>query len=123
MAVHLLVLPCEDAGLEIIGLGPNPVPDLDDVTRRLEPLTGWRGVPVSGFIPARRFFESLAERRFPTFATVRPPEQLDYLPVSWLSRSMNCSTHWILPAEIRGDRSRGIGAAAVWVIPFTNHPD
>ncbi|HEV8125808.1 MAG TPA: phenylalanine 4-monooxygenase [Gemmatimonadales bacterium] len=67
-------------GLKTIGLGPNRVPDLDEVNRRLGPLTGWRAVPVSGFIPARRFFESLAERRFPTTVTVRPREQLDYLP-------------------------------------------
>jgi len=68
------------AGMDIIGLRPDRVPDLDEVNRRLEPLTGWQAVPVSGFIPARRFFEALAERRFPTTVTVRPREQLDYLP-------------------------------------------
>jgi phenylalanine-4-hydroxylase len=67
-------------GMETIGLRPDLVPDLNDVNARLEPLTGWNAVPVSGFLPARQFFESLAGRRFPTTVTVRPREQLDYLP-------------------------------------------
>ena len=67
-------------GAAAIGLQPDSVPDLDDVNRRLAALTGWAAVPVVGFIPARRFFECLAERRFPTTVSVRPREQLDYLP-------------------------------------------
>jgi phenylalanine-4-hydroxylase len=67
-------------GAEAIGLRPDSVPDLEDVNRRLDALTGWNAVPVVGFIPARRFFECLAERRFPTTVTLRPRSQLDYLP-------------------------------------------
>jgi phenylalanine-4-hydroxylase len=67
-------------GLDAIGLREDRVPDLDDVNRRLAPRTGWRAVPVDGFLPAGEFFASLARREFPTTVTVRPPEQLDYLP-------------------------------------------
>jgi phenylalanine-4-hydroxylase len=67
-------------GLELVGLQPDTVPDLLEVSRRLEPLTRWRAIPVSGFLPAGTFFESLATRRFPTTVTVRPRQQLDYLP-------------------------------------------
>jgi phenylalanine-4-hydroxylase len=67
-------------GADVIGLRPDRVPDLADVNRRLLALTGWSAVPVGGFIPAREFFASLARRRFPTTITVRPREQLDYLP-------------------------------------------
>jgi phenylalanine-4-hydroxylase len=67
-------------GAKSIGLGPTLVPDLADVNRRLAPRTGWRAVPVSGFLPAREFFACLADRRFPTTVTVRPLAQLDYLP-------------------------------------------
>ena len=42
--------------------------------------TAWSAVGVSGFLPARDFFGCLAGRRFPTTVTVRPREQLDYLP-------------------------------------------
>jgi phenylalanine-4-hydroxylase len=67
-------------GAAAIGLRADSVPDLEDVNRRLGAVTGWAAVPVVGFIPARRFFECLAERRFPTTVSVRPREQLDYLP-------------------------------------------
>ncbi len=67
-------------GAERIGLRPDRVPDLSDVNRRLGARTGWTAVAVSGFLPAREFFASLADRRFPTTVRVRPRQQLDYLP-------------------------------------------
>lgn len=67
-------------GAEAIGLRPDRVPELAEVNRRLDARTGWNAVPVTGFIPAREFFQCLAERRFPTTITVRPRQQLDYLP-------------------------------------------
>ena len=67
-------------GAERIGLQPDRVPELADVNRRLSAWTGWMAVPVSGFLPAREFFECLGARRFPTTVKVRPRAQLDYLP-------------------------------------------
>ena len=67
-------------GAERIGLRADSVPDLRDVNARLDPLTGWNAVPVRGFIPAHDFFTCLAGRRFPTTVTVRPLDQLEYLP-------------------------------------------
>ena len=67
-------------GAERIGLRPDRVPELADVNRRLGARTGWAAVGVTGFLPAREFFTCLSQRRFPTTLTVRPREQLDYLP-------------------------------------------
>ena len=67
-------------GLDHIGLDARHVPNLADVNARLRPMTGWQACPVPGYIPARDFFLSLSERKFPTTITVRPKEQLDYLP-------------------------------------------
>jgi len=67
-------------GARLIGLRRDRVPDLRDVNRRLDALTGWNAVAVNGFIPAGDFFTCLARRRFPTTVTVRPLEQIDYLP-------------------------------------------
>jgi phenylalanine-4-hydroxylase len=67
-------------GAEAIGLSRDSIPNLADVNRRLSRLTGWEAVAVSGFLPARTFFECLSERRFPTTVTIRPKNQLDYLP-------------------------------------------
>jgi phenylalanine-4-hydroxylase len=67
-------------GMACIGLDADRVPDLADVNARLAPRTGWAAIGVSGFVPARQFFASLAHRRFPTTLGVRPRAQLDYLP-------------------------------------------
>jgi phenylalanine-4-hydroxylase len=67
-------------GAEAIGLRPDRIPNLAEVNRRLEPRTGWRAVPVSGFLPAREFFACLASRHFPTTITIRSPDHLDYVP-------------------------------------------
>jgi phenylalanine-4-hydroxylase len=67
-------------GAETIGLSGVEVPRLADINRFLEPLTGWASVAVPGYIPARCFFAFLAERLFPTTITVRPKNQLAYLP-------------------------------------------
>jgi phenylalanine-4-hydroxylase len=67
-------------GIQAIGLEPVLIPDLLLMNQRLEPITGWRAVAVSGFLDPTLFFQCLAERRFPTTVIVRPMQQLDYLP-------------------------------------------
>jgi phenylalanine-4-hydroxylase len=67
-------------GIAAIGLERHSIPDLHRMNSRLEPITGWRAVAVSGFLEPTLFFQCLAERRFPTTVIVRPMEQLDYLP-------------------------------------------
>ena len=68
------------AGAEIIGLSPEHIPNLAEVNRRLRRRTGWSAVPVGGFLPAREFFESLAQRKFPTTITIRAKDKIDYVP-------------------------------------------
>lgn len=67
-------------GMDRIGLTADRIPDLDHINRRLAGLTGWRAVPVAGFLPAQDFFASLARREFPTTVTIRSPDRLDYVP-------------------------------------------
>ncbi|HEV7836467.1 MAG TPA: hypothetical protein VGO75_00250, partial [Gemmatimonadaceae bacterium] len=67
-------------GADTIGLKRETVPDLAEVNRRLAPPTGWEAVPVSGYIPAKTFFQCLSLRKFPTTVTIRKRDQLDYLP-------------------------------------------
>ena len=67
-------------GHEAIGLRRETVPDLTELNARLGPRTGWNAVAVTGFIPAHDFFAFLAQRRFPTTITVRPRQNMDYVP-------------------------------------------
>ena len=60
---------CE--GVEALGLPTDRIPTLDEVSRRLEPLTGWRYVPAAGLVPLKEFYSSLGERLFHSTQYVR----------------------------------------------------
>ncbi|HEX4169256.1 MAG TPA: phenylalanine 4-monooxygenase [Bryobacteraceae bacterium] len=67
-------------GISSLCLDPERVPRLDDVNRFLNPLTGFRAKPVSGYVPSFVFFDCLRNREFPTTITIRRADRLDYLP-------------------------------------------
>jgi phenylalanine-4-hydroxylase len=67
-------------GLAALNLEPGHVPELDEVNRRLAPLTGFQAVAVDGYMPAVEFFAHLRRRQFPTVTRVRREDQMDYLP-------------------------------------------
>lgn len=71
-----------DAFLEAkakLQLSRKGIPNFEELSNRLEPITGWTVVPVAGLIPDGIFFEHLANRRFPAGAFIRPENELDYL--------------------------------------------
>ena len=65
--------------MEKLELSASGVPNMHALSDRLEPLTGWRVVPVAELVPDEVFFEHLANRRFPAGAFIRPEEEFDYL--------------------------------------------
>ena len=67
-------------GLESLNLNPDRVPRLEDVNKFLNPLTGFKAKPVSGYVPAFLFFDCLRNREFPTTITIRDHSKLEYLP-------------------------------------------
>ena len=67
-------------GAAAIGLESECIPDLSQLNRRLAQRTGWRAVPVGGFLPAGAFFDCLSRREFPTTVTIRAADRLDYVP-------------------------------------------
>lgn len=67
-------------GFAIIGLQKEKLPNLEAISARLAPRTGWSSTPVSGFLPAPAFFEMLAARNFPTTTWLRSRESLEYTP-------------------------------------------
>lgn len=67
-------------GVETLRLDPDHVPRCADINRFLEPRTGFRAKPVSGYVPAYLFFDCLKRKEFPTTITIRDGASLDYLP-------------------------------------------
>ena len=67
-------------GYDVIGLQEDRLPNLDSISDRLRPRTGWSTTPVSGFMPGDAFFEMLADRQFPTTTWLRDRTSLEYTP-------------------------------------------
>jgi phenylalanine-4-hydroxylase len=67
-------------GFAIIGLRHERLPNLQEISARLNPRTGWSTTPVSGFMPGPAFFEMLAARKFPTTTWLRGADSLEYTP-------------------------------------------
>lgn len=67
-------------GVENLMLKPDAIPRLDDINQFLDPLSGFKAKPVSGYVPAYLFFDCLRNRSFPTTITIRDGKRLDYLP-------------------------------------------
>ena len=65
--------------LDDLKLSASGIPDMTALSDRLQPLTGWRVVPVTDLVPDAIFFDHLANRRFPAGAFIRPESEFDYL--------------------------------------------
>ena len=63
-----------------LGLPEDRVPQLDEVTARLQPLTGFSYHPAPGLVPLREFYGSLADRVFHSTQYVRHPSEPLYTP-------------------------------------------
>ena len=72
---------CEEflAAMKTLQLSESGIPDLDKLSARLKPLTGWEVVAVAELVPDDIFFDHLAHRRFPAGAFIRPEHEMDYL--------------------------------------------
>jgi phenylalanine-4-hydroxylase len=67
-------------GLKLLNLHEERIPDFRRLNDKLEKLTGWTVVTVPGLIPAKEFYEHLANRRFVAGRFIRDGHKLDYLP-------------------------------------------
>ena len=67
------------AAMNQLQLSEGGIPDMEKLSDKLEPITGWRVVPVTDIVPDDIFFDHLANRRFPAGAFIRPEEEFDYL--------------------------------------------
>lgn len=66
-------------GLRTLDLPKDRVPQCFEVTAALQATTGWTLEPVPALISFDRFFELLANKRFPAATFIRTIEELDYL--------------------------------------------
>lgn len=65
-------------GVELLNFG-DTVPQHKDITDILKNHTGWGVEPVPALIQPDRFFELLANKRFPAANFIRIPSEIDYI--------------------------------------------
>ena len=63
-----------------LSLPNHRIPQLDEVTAALEPLTGFHYVPAAGIVPVKEFYGCLADREFHSTQYVRHPSAPLYTP-------------------------------------------
>ena len=66
-------------GMQDLPIGPEQIPDFEQMSKVLKKRTGWEVVAVPGLVPDDVFFDHLAHRRFPAGQFIRKPHELDYL--------------------------------------------
>jgi phenylalanine-4-hydroxylase len=66
--------------LVALGLPTDRIPQLDEVSAALRPLTGFEYVPAAGIVPLEEFYGSLADRRFHSTQYVRHSDAPLYTP-------------------------------------------
>ena len=67
-------------GVDILGITPDRIPALRDLSRNMEAATGWRIARIPGLLHEKDFFELLANRLFPSTDYLRGTDELDYTP-------------------------------------------
>ncbi len=67
-------------GLEQLKISGEKIPDLSQINRILESKTGFRGVPVEGYVAPAQFFLMLKNREFPVGNFIRDVGDLAYTP-------------------------------------------
>lgn len=67
------------AGLARLQLPLDRIPQLADVSQVLKQTTGWECAEVPALISFDKFFELLANKRFPVATFIRSREEMDYL--------------------------------------------
>ena len=67
-------------GIKTVDFTEDKIPNVADVNKRLEKITGWSMEVVPSIIPNEKFFPLIAQKKFPATTWLRKLNQLDYLP-------------------------------------------
>ncbi len=96
---------------ERVGMPTDRVPELDEISALIAPLTGWRYLPAAGLVPLEIFYGSLADRLFYSTQYVRHPEVPLYTPEPDIVHEVIGHGH-LLATPTFGELHRLAGAAA-----------
>ncbi len=66
-------------GINLLNMSVDRIPQCNEISAALQEATGWALEPVPALIPFEKFFNLLANRRFPAATFIRRLDELDYL--------------------------------------------
>jgi monomeric phenylalanine-4-hydroxylase len=66
------------SGYEKLGLDDTRIVKIEEISNRLEAISGWTLVPVTGLIPTRDFFYMLINKKYPVTISIRQPHEIDF---------------------------------------------
>lgn len=67
-------------GSELLGLSPDRIPSLREISERLDSSVGWRIARIPGLLDTTDFISFLAKARFPSTDYIREPHEIEYTP-------------------------------------------
>ncbi len=67
-------------GVSTLGMTPEALPHLKDLSRNMEEAAGWKIARIPGLLHERDFFGLLNDRVFPSTDYIRRKDELDYTP-------------------------------------------
>ena len=67
-------------GVSTLGMTPDHIPALADLSRNMEAAAGWKIARIPGLLHERDFFGLLSDRLFPSTDYIRGKDELDYTP-------------------------------------------
>lgn len=67
-------------GMRLLGLTPNRLPVLRDISLALDEMVGWRVARIPGLLDTNDFFSFMARAHFPSTDYIRQPDELEYTP-------------------------------------------
>lgn len=65
-------------GFEEMQLHSERIVDIDELSGRLQQVSGWTLIPVTGLIPTKEFFYMLINKKYPVTISIRKPHEVDF---------------------------------------------
>jgi phenylalanine-4-hydroxylase len=73
---------CEEylAGMDVLGLSPDRIPNLKEISHTLDDIVGWRIARIPGLLDTNDFLGFMARAHFPSTDYIRQPDEIEYTP-------------------------------------------
>ncbi|HYC29681.1 MAG TPA: hypothetical protein VEB42_12705, partial [Chitinophagaceae bacterium] len=65
-------------GFDHLKLDKDSIVNIDELSQRLESISGWTLLPVTGLIPTKDFFYLLINKKYPVTTVIRKPHEIDF---------------------------------------------